>query len=259
MKTSAIVRIVLYSLVAVLLIGLLLTGLGIGSFIVHLSSGNHEYTTGGGSVEAAEITSLRVNWASGSVILQTGDTDQIIFEESGNFSEEYAMVYEVKNGKLKLEYAKPRFTIGFFSIPSKDLVITVPKSWICEELELDGAALQVEIRELSVQDLDIDGAACEVSFLGSLDRLNCDGAACELNITCRNRPQEFDLDGASCRLDLTIPDGCGFQVRMDGLSCHFKSDAEYTVSNKTYLYGDQHCRIDADGVSCEVTIRTNAE
>lgn len=259
MKTSAIIRIVLYSLVAVLLIGLLLAGLGIGSFIFQIDSGNHAYTTGGGSVEAAEVTSIRINWASGSVILQTGDTDQIRFEESGNFSEEYAMVYEVKNGKLKLEYAKPRFAIGFGSIPSKDLVITVPESWICEELELDGAALQVEIRELSVQDLDIDGAACEVSFLGSLDRLSCDGAACELNITCRNRPQEFDLDGASCQLDLTIPDGCGFQVRMDGLSCHFRSDAEYTVSNKTYLYGDQHCRIDADGVSCEVTVRTNAE
>lgn len=258
MRKSAIIRIVLYSLVIVLLLGLLVIGLGAGSLVFYIGSGSHEYTTGGSSVSAGDVTAMEINWASGSIAIQTGDTDQITFTESGNFSDEYAMVYEVRNGKLTLGYAEPRISLGLGSVPSKDLVITVPENWTCEALELDGAALKVDIGQLTVQELDIDGAALEVTFLGSMDRLRCDGASCELDITCRNHPQEFDLNGASCRLDLTIPADCGFQASMDGISCHFRSDLEYTVRDGKYLYGDQHCRIDADGVSCEVRIRAES-
>lgn len=253
MKASAITRIILYSLVALLLIGLLLTGLGIGALMFRINIGG-EYTTGEGSVPAADITELSLDWASGTITIQTADTDEITFTESGNFAEDQAMAYSTKGGTLSISYSQPSLQIGFVSIPSKDLTVTVPEDWFCETLELDGASLTVDITGLQVGTLDIDGASNEVTFNGSVDTVDCDGASCDVEIVAANRIDEIDLDGASCSLSLSLPEGCGFEVRMDGLSCDFRSDLTYTSSDGDYFYGDNHCKINADGVSCDITI-----
>lgn len=255
MKTNAIVRIVIYSLVILLLLGLLLTGLGTGMLMFNIQFDTGDYTTGGSKVDAAGIRQLEIDWASGSILMQTADTDQITFTESGSFTDDQAMVYEVKNGTLTLKYSKPAIQIGFGSMPSKDLVITVPKDWVCQELELDGAALDIEINGLSIDSLDMDGASNQVRINAAVRNLDCDGASCEITLNTTDKPRKIDLDGASCRLELTLPADCGFLVQMDGLSCDFNSDLDYTSSNGDYMYGDCYCQIDTDGLSCQVTIQ----
>ncbi len=255
MKSNAVTRIVLYSLVALLLLGLLLTGMGIGQFVFHIGSGSGVVVHGGASVDAAGIHSLQIDWVSGNVTVQTGDTDTIRFAESGNFDDDEAMTYSVKNGILRLSAYQSQFQIGFASLPNKDLVITVPQDWVCRDLELDGASIVLDMTGLTLGTLDIDGASCEITFHGAVEILECDGASCEIELICTNRPEEIDLDGASCSLDLTLPAGCGFEVEMDGLDCKFRSDLAYTSRDGEYRYGDGCCRINADGVSCDITIR----
>ncbi len=255
MKSNAIIRIVLYSLVIVLLLGLLLTGIGIGEYIFHIGTGGGVSVHGRTSIDAADIDGLQIDWVSGNVTIQAGDTDAITFEESGDFEDDEAMTYTVKNGILKLSAYQSRIQIGFVSMPSKDLVITVPWDWVCRDLELDGASITLDIMGLTLENLDIDGASCEISFTGALDTLECDGASCDITLVCINRPEEMDLDGASCTLDLTLPKGCGFEVEMDGLDCKFHSPLDYTSRDEEYHYGDGHCEISADGISCEITIR----
>ena len=254
MKTNAIVRIVIYSVVILLMIGLLAAVLGLGVFTFRIETGTSAYVTGGDSVSAAEVKEIEIDWASGSVTILAADTDQITFTESGNFDDDNAMAYDLKNGTLHLQYNKPSIYIGFTSIPSKDLVITVPRDWVCQELELDGAALDIEINDLTIGTLDMDGASNSVSINGAVEVLECDGASCEITLICTDRPRKIDLDGASCSLELTLPKDCGFLVQMDGLSCDFYSDLDYTGSNGDYLYGDRYCKINADGLSCEITI-----
>ncbi len=255
MKRNAIARIIIYSLTVVLLLGLLLAGMGKGRFVFSIGSGGGEPVYGSGSVSAAEISALKIDWASGSITIQTGDSDKITFTESGNFDEGQAMTYSVKNGVLRLSYAKSGFQIGFVSSPSKDLTITVPKDWVCRDLELDGASLEVEMEGVNIETLDIDGASCGVTVRGAVEILECDGASCDLKLLCADRPREMELDGASCTLELTLPAGCGFELEMDGLDCKFHSDLEFTHRGDAYRYGDGYCQINADGVSCEVTIR----
>lgn len=255
MKTNAIVRVVIYSLVILLLIGMLLMGLGVGTYIFTFRSGSGQHINGEKmSIPADQVSDLHIEWAAGSILIQTADTDQITFSESGNFSEDYAMVYTLKGDTLKLEYSNAAVQIGFVSTPSKDLVITVPQNWTCEELELDGAALEVEINGLTIKGFDIDGASNEIDFTGSLEILECDGAACELTLNCQTKPWKIDLDGASIQMELLLPEDCGFQVQMDGLSCSFRSDLECTSSNGDYAYGDRYCQINASGLSCAVTV-----
>ena len=165
------------------------------------------------------------------------------------------MTYSQRGNTLKISYSKPGIQIGFTSLPSKDLTITVPKDWVCAELELDGASLDICINGLNVKEFDIDGASNTIDFTGSFNSLSCDGASCKMNIVCINKPSEIDMDGAACSLTLTLPQDCGFQVQLEGLSCDFNSDFDYTGSNGSYSYGDRHCKIDADGISYEIDIR----
>lgn len=253
MKTNATVRIILYALLILILISILVAGLAFDLYTFNTGSSAAVEGTEG-CIAARDVSKLSIEWAAGSVTIVTADTDQITFSESGNFAEKYTMVYSRKGDTLTIAYSNSSVTVGFGSIPSKDLTITVPHDWVCEELELDGAALEVEINGLTVREFDIDGASNEISFTGSLEILECDGAACELTLKCQTKPRSIDLDGASVQMDLYLPNECGFIVQMDGLSCSFDSDLEYTGNKGSYSYSDRYCQIDVDGLSCDIKV-----
>lgn len=256
MKTNAIIRIIIYSLVIILLVGLLLTCLGVGSFMFNVQTGGSEVNEGTGSVKAENIDDLQIDWAAGSVTIVTdNNTDAITFTETGDFSEKYAMVYTLKNGTLSLEYAKPSLAIGFISTPTKELVITVPSGWVCNELEIDGAALEVNISGIHISKLQLDGAAMKLNLEGSVQELDVDGAACKLNISCSGYPDLIEIDGASCELNLTIPENCGMLIQTDGIACDVDSNLELTHRNDGYLHGDGRCKVDVDGIACQLNIQ----
>ncbi len=255
MKRNAIGRIVIYSILFLLLLGILLAGMGLGNYVFHVGSSG---TAANGPVhmDAAEIRSLKIDWAAGSVTVQAGDVDQIVFEETGAADESDTMTYVIANDKLSISYYQGR-NVGFMSQPSKDLTVTVPRDWLCRELELDCADVEVTLTGLTVETLEIDGASCDVSVNGAVEDLSCDGASCKIDLICTDRPREIDLDGASCSLKLTLPKDCGFALEMDGLSCEFDSDLDYTYRDEEYRCGDGYCEISVDGMSCKVEIGTN--
>ncbi len=250
MKRNATVRVVIYSAAILLLVTVLILGIGMGNMGFVFSDG--DYTKGPGSIHAGEIRKLEIDWAAGSVTVATADTDEITFSDSG--SSDHSMGYSVKNGVLKLRY-NSGVIIGFGSVPKKDLTVTVPQDWICQEFEFDGASVEMEIQGLTVQEMELDGASNELVFSGSLGKLDCDGASNKITVNCTNTPSSIDLDGASVTLDLTMPEDSGFRVEMDGLSCSFRSDYSHQSHDGTYTYGKEACRINADGVSCKVYIK----
>ena len=252
MKRNAIARIVIYSLMIAIFSGILMVGLGLNLFTFRTESQGTQVTGEAVSVDADQISWLDLDWAAGSITIRTADTDQITFTESGA-TERYPMVYAISGGTLSIDYSKKNVaTVG--NIPSKDLTITVPQDWMCKGLDLDGAALEVKIEGLTVIDFDIDGAANEIVFTGSVQELDCDGASCSLTVTCLERPNQINLDGASIDMELILPENCGFQAQVNGLSCSFRSDLSCTLENEDYCYGDRHCKIYADGLSCKITV-----
>lgn len=259
MKTNAIVRIVIYSIVILLLTGLLVAGLGFDAYTFQTGSGSGEYLEGNeGTADAAQVKNLDIDWAAGSITIVSADTDAITFSEAFTGGTAEVMVFDVRGDTLHLEYTKTSMWIGGVSLPSKDLTITVPRDWICGELEIDGAALDVEVQAVSIGTLDIDGADCEVRLTGSVDTVECDGAACTLELNCTGRPRSIDIDGADCELELTLPEGCGFRVEMNGLSCDFTSSLPCTQSGGVTTYGDGFTDITADGIACDITVRSAA-
>ncbi len=276
MKTNAIVRIVIYSLVIVLLLGILVIGIGAGRYMFQGNSGS-AYVTSSGSINAGEVQKLHIEWACGAVNVVPGDTDEITFAEEGQETEGRPMVYELHNGTLTIHYAETdTFSIGFTAIEKKNLTITVPRDWECRSLRIDSASTDLNIQDLTIDSLelncasgdcvltncnvgciDLDGASCDMNFSGTLRELDCDGASMKLTAVFRNTPDSIDFDGASASVDITLPKDCGFQLELDGMSNSFTSDFSTKSSNGRYTYGDGHCRINVDGMSATVVIRSS--
>lgn len=251
MKVSAIIRIIAFSLLFLILLGILLGGLCIGYFLSHTPSG--ETTTVQRELDAAEFSNLEIDWAAGSVKIMTGDSDTILIKETRDVNNPYTMSTEFDETTLKISYGS-RDGFSLSGMSGKDLVIVVPSHWACYNLEIDGAALDIEISNIFVDSLKLDGAALDLSFTGTLWSLEADGAAVSLDVNCSNTPNRIDVDGVGCQLALTLPAYAGFRAKLDGLGVSFRSDFDYTSSGGAYCFGNENCKINVEGLGCQVRV-----
>ena len=290
MKTNAIVRIVLFSLAILVLLGILLAALAFGLFL-HDTDSLVTTTTSNSQVipastdgmltqsvlDASAIRNLDIEWVSGSIYIQPDETAaEITISETYVNSTKYQMVCKQSGNTLKIQYCEDSITFPSFGINadySKDLVITVPKDWVCDSLDIDAAAANVEIHDLTLGEVDFDGASgtcnftnCQVgqidldgasgniTFTGTLNQLEFDGASANCRISVTNVPDRITMDGMSGDLELTLPEDCGFTASIDALSGDFYSDFPTRISNGNYVYGDGRCRISFNGMSGDLTI-----
>ena len=255
MKTSATIRIIIYSLLFIVLLSLLVGGILAGKWISELSfwvpSGKTKVTER--SVNAEICSNLDIEWAAGSIKIMVGGSDKITVKESKDSNNPYTISTDCDDDTLSIQYFDS-FSLNFGNLSSKDLTIIVPQNWNCEELTINGAALDIDISGLNVESLELDGAATELTFSGSLGKLDCDGAAAEINLKCTNAPDRITIDGAACELDLTLPANSGFLVDAEGLAIDFRSDCAYATYNGKYSYGNERCKIQVSGLGCKVSV-----
>ena len=297
MKSNAIIRIVIFSLTSLILLAILasallanslLTGLfdsgileGLREITSHHSSGDviMDGTGMSGEYDAESIRHLEIDWVSGTIIIRPGETNTVRIEESAVSDEDLCMNIRRSGSRLIIQYCEDNKVSIFNGSKlnadiSKDLVITVPKDWVCESLEIDTASARVEIENLQIYELDFDGASGEfildncllgdldidtasgdVTFSGSLNVLDFDAASASFSGVFVNAPKRIDMDSMSGDLDITLPADCGFTATVDSMSGAFHSDFSTTSSNGNYTYGDGSCKISVNGMSADVRIR----
>lgn len=287
MKTNAIVRIILFSLIALILLSLLLVGifaktLSFDGKVLGLTFGKEiegGTVSSNGAVNAANITDISIEWAAGKIDIRHGDVDQITFSETSPEDNMHRMVWKQQGKELKLYYSDDSISLSGFGVTlndtvAKDLTITVPHDWECGELSLDVAAANVEITGMvidevdfdvasgicrfencTVRELSVDTASGDIHYSGCLDVFDCDAASadCVLNLT--NQPRRIDLDTMSGDLELVLPEDCGFTLSLDALSSDFTTDFAAAKKNDSYVYGDGGCKISVDGMSGDVNIK----
>lgn len=270
---GAILRLILF----LVLLGLLAAsaiGLLFGSNLMTGISG--EFNTSEGSVNAADIRQLEIEWVSGSITIQTADTDTITFTENYYADDAKPMVWKQSGDKLILQFQESGFSISLFgnNTVSKDLTVTVPADWSCDELSIDSVSAEINaaglvcdtmdlnnvsgtcsFEDCMVQELELETVSGKVTYTGILDSLDCDSVSADCEIHAQNSPSQIDLDGVSCDLILYLPEGCGFTVDTDSASGDFESDFSTTSKNGKYIYGDGSCKISADSVSGDIIIR----
>ena len=286
MKTSAIIRIVIFSLVIILLSFILLSVLDHNYYI---ESGRvHSYEEAGqlpteGLMQinqhdiTAQIQNIDIEWAAGSIIIQKSDSlSSIIIEESCPTYSEYETVIKQTGQTLKIKFSEESVKLSGFGIDadiSKDLVIRVPKNWNCNTLEIDAAATDVTVDGLSINELDFDGASgrltlenCniaeldidtasgDVEFTGILKELDFDAASAKFSGEFYQVPKQLDMDAMSGDLTLVLPEYSGFYLEMETLSGVFDSDFDFHTIGAHYECGDGACKIKVNAMSGDVSI-----
>ena len=282
MKTNAIVRIVIFSILILVILGILIAGIVVGKSLQMIEwNWNSSMADGNvgskGFVDASEISELDIEWVSGSITIQAVETDTISFSENSGLDSDNQMVWKQSGDKLILQFQKPRVFFGFsFGLNaefSKDLVIYVPANWnarqvniesvsadmeitglTADNLELNNVSGNCELNRCSILDVEIETVSGEVDYSGSLSTidLNSVSADCSLNLTAGTN--SITMECVSGDLSLTIPQEQGFTVELDGLNGRIHSEFLTTSVNGKYRYGDESCRIEGECVSGSIHI-----
>ena len=170
MKANAIVRIITYSLLIFILIGIM--G-GVMEDTLAFRNGRIRRDDTPIPTEAAmnnkqqdfsaQIQNIEIEWVAGSIAIHPSDSlSNIIVEESSPAASKHNMVVKQSGQTLKIEFCEESIKFPSFGINvdvSKDLVIRGPKTWNCNNLEIDAAATDVNIQDLTIRELDFDGAS----------------------------------------------------------------------------------------------------
>lgn len=279
MKTNAIFRIVLFSLAILVLVSILLGVLTFDTYSFFTRTERpiesleridiHNVTP--------EIRNIEIEWVAGSITFQRDQyATDITVNEFSPTNSEHEMVLRQSGQTLKIRFSEDDIGPIRFGINvdvSKDLMITVPADWECGSLEIDTAAAEVMIQDLTIGEFDFDGASgvCEiincnvdeldidtasgdVYFSGTLDTLDCDAASADCTIEVTNIPRSIDLDGMSGNLELILPPDAGFICKLDTLSGSFDSDFTFSTHSDTYVCGSGECKINAKAMSGDVSI-----
>jgi len=284
MRTNAIVRIVIWSIVIVLLVSILGAGLLYRHYARHIRESTPEATyipepiasgnDASSSFDPAAVREIEIEWAAGTItICPDDDTDVIRVTEDNLQNEKYAMSCFLKDGELSIRFSKDDFRLSIGDDMQKNLTIQVPAGWACGSLEIDAASADLKVNSLTLENVDFDGASgvcafenCvvgsmdvdtasgDIHFSGSLKTLDLDAASASFYGNLVTPPRRIDVDSMSGNLELTLPADAGFTARVEGLSSRFSSDFETVIQNGSYIHGDGSCSITVDAMSGDVTI-----
>lgn len=251
MKLRTIIFIIIIAVIVLSIAGVISIKSIFDSIANKMDSG--EEVTLKRTVSAAEFSNLNIDWAAGTIKIITADTDDIVIEETKKSGNTHAMVTEYDGDTLTIQYASG-ISANMANLSSKNLTITVPEAWNCEELNINGAALNITVSGLSAQSVTLNGAATKLNYSGSFDELECDGAAAQLDLSSTIAPSQVSINGAACKLSLIIPAETGFAVKTEGVAVDFNSNTTCNFNDNTYTYGDGSCEIDISGLGCSVTV-----
>lgn len=297
MKRNAIVRVVLFSILAIFLTFALIGGISRKSFRDQYSLSVQERieptverppdvampeselpVLNSENFSPKEIQSLEISWVSGKITIEARDTDTITIAEEASGSQR-PMIAKKSGSRLIVECCEDSSPVFFNlgGLGDKNLYITVPLDWECEELAIDAAsadalvtaltARKVEVdtasgayvfRDCQVDSLDMDTASGGLEFSGTLNTLDLDSASAGAKLTLSNQPKSIQMDSASGDLNLTLPEDCGFTVMLDTLSGSCSTEQDTVKRDEKLIHGDGACKIEVDGLSSSVHIRKGA-
>ena len=228
MKTNAIIRIVLFSLVIVILLGILLGGLAAGYLVTNVEKvsnsiisnliSDHDtdkdfwdnFSSGDiidptASVNAGDIRDISIDWVSGSITILPGKNNRITISESEVSNDKYKLIWKQSGDKLVIQYCEADW--NFFGMKttdlSKDLLITVPADWLCDSLEINTASARFEISDLNIREIEFNGASGNCYFKNcTVDEIDLDTASGDVNFT--GTLNILDCDAASASINLVV-------------------------------------------------------
>lgn len=286
MRKNAIVRIIIFTLLILILSGILVAGVGQRRFDWSDLSINIGVTDSGGlsggteadekTFEAEQINEIVILWVSGQVTVSGEDTDTISYETRNN-NTDFETVYKLENGRLSIGFNGKKWNTG--RVRSNDLSLTLPRNWDgkllkiegvsadltveqisgIQQLKIENASGQTTVRSVIATKLDVDAVSGDLTFSGRFETIDIEAVSARCTIDASAAcPKTIDLDTVSGDLKLYLPENHGFDLTLDGLSKSLNTDLPYTKDGNRYVCDGAlgTCRIDMDSVSGHISIST---
>lgn len=292
MKTSALIRIFLYTFIAIVLVGVLIWGIAgnhnanFFSFNLFGASGmgynDKGYTVGDGSATRADVSKIQVNWTAGDVkiVPYIGDTtgrDEIFFsEESGTPLEaDYKMRYKVEDGVLKIMFAKPNVKFkGIFKSLDKELTINVPTGTTFSEVNIDTVSANIDLESIQAtrfglatvsgdlngamligDAMDMETVSGDVQWTeAQLGAVAMESVSGRINTRFTSMPTDIHMETVSGEMTIGLPENDGFKVDYDKVSGNFDCEFNVKINKNMALYKDGGSKITLETVSGDMII-----
>ena len=190
MKTNAIIRIILWSLVIFLLVAIL-CGVLLGHSI--LRSFFQLFSDEGAvpsritedvvatevpfhvteseeivRIPAEQIRDIEIQWVAGKILIQPMDIEEIKFSESTVADIKDTLVWKMHGNTLSIAFCEDAVGnfIGFRNTAnlSKDLTLYVPRDWTCDSLKIAAASATLEANDLRINEVELDTASGACKF-----------------------------------------------------------------------------------------------
>lgn len=253
MNQSAIIRIVAWSVVVLVLIGILVSGLlgfpeqpdwislNLGGFGGYTYQHSDRYTAGGGSLDADAVSAIDIDWMSGSVDVTVYDGDTITFSETSKqaLSEKDQLHYYLDNDTLRIRFRGPvRWGLGIRQ--GKNLSVLVPKGILINALDVEAVSSPVAVSGVNANQVNIENIS------GGITLSSVRGNALDLETVSGSL--QVELSEFTSMDAGTVSGG----IRAEGA---FRSVSLSTVSGGVKVApGASVEKIDAESVSGSVTV-----
>lgn len=280
MKTSSVVKIVCWSLVAVILTGVLTFTIGMNDgWNIPMFRSNYignntddSYVSNQSTADANVVNKINIDWLSGEIKIVKGEGDTIRFTESSSseLNDRTALVSKVEGNELKIGFTRDGRGVRLKNL-SKDLTVTVPKDLL--NLDIETVSGETSVSNITVNEFDIEKVsgrlvtdnlvANKVDFesvsgstdlKGSFNSINGNTVSGSVDIESLVCPSRIDIESVSGSTEILIPENDGFTARSDRMSGGIKTDFESQYSGKTIVYKNGGASFGFEGVSGSVTI-----
>lgn len=264
MKTSAIIRIVIYSFIAVLLMAVMVFGIvaGNGGIVSIGSLSFSKEEPGFTSAQTpctvtANIKEVKIEWTAGRVILEKGDTDTITFSETADheIKEGDELRYRQQGDTLEIHFAKSTGWnfFGSNNVRGKTLTVTLPDT-LYRSLSVETVSSSVTVIGLQADEMDIETVSGGISLDGTaVGELDCESVSGETEVI-GTITRSASFDSVSGGITLSLPQDTGFTAEFDSVSGKFTSDFETTKQDDEYRCGPGGIDLSFETVSGNVKI-----
>lgn len=278
MNKSAIVKIIVWSIVAVLSLTVLIFGIlddtSSFGFISAYYENEDDYTIVHGREEIYdEISNININWMNGTVSIDTHGEDYIIISEHGATDENSRMRILARGGTLTVQARKSARFI-FDNPEEKTLVVLIPQSMAeglgklsveslsgnikianikSEFLSLESADAEIEISNVEARHIDAETVNADAHISGAFDNADIESVSGNVILEssiCPNLTSDF----VSGNFKIYVPQESSFAVTFDKVSGHFSTDFEFTKRMGEYVVNGGGKEFELETVSGNVFI-----
>ena len=280
-STSAVVRIVIWSVVLCILLslfawqllswdGVIVGGFNVGGYRYD----DKDFRVGNGTSDE-HITDLTVDWVAGSVRVVASEDDGIsVTEDYDGEDSAMSLRWKIEHGELIIKYCAPTWRVG--SVQAKNLTVALPVSFLSSlrDVEVDGVDCDVEFTgnadelavsvvdgEITVEgdigELDIEAVDGEVYFRGGVRRADVECVNAEV-VMQLDMATELSFDQVNGNVTLYLSEEItGFSAELDSIGGGIHVDGFDGMSaqeGKHARWGDGSLRIRMDGVGAKLKI-----